>query len=301
MTDPRAFPDEQREVQLRYKNPLREEYHPELSPDFQYKQEHTIFTFRETGAPWHWHRELELFYIEKGTLEYRTPDQTLSFSEGTGGLVNTSVLHRTSLQKECSYVSQKLHIFAPEFLGEKETRIYQRYISPVMRSQIPLFCFRGQENDLVQQVEMIDSSEPGYELRLRNLLSEVLLCCYQKMEEQTEMAEQYKPDEKMLGMMAFVEDHIQEKLSVKEIAASVYISERDCYRKFQKELGETPFQFIQSLRIERACQLLRATELPVGEVAELCGMGASSYFSAVFVRRMGCTPGQYRRQKENRE
>lgn len=290
-----------RDAELSYKNPLREEDHPELSLDFPYKHIVREFDARETGAPWHWHRELELFFIEEGTLEYRTPDQTIPFQKGSGGLVNASVLHRTNLKKDCRYVRQKLHIFAPEFLGGKETGIYQRYTDVVMKSHRSVFVFQEKENELAEELEKLDRKKPGYEIRLRNVLSEILLSCYLKLGEQEERLDPYETDEKMLGMMAFVEDHMQEKLSVKEIAASVYVSERDCYRKFQKALGETPLQFVQSVRLERACQLLGSTKLPIGEIAERCGLGAGSYFIAVFARKMGCTPGEYRRQQKKEE
>lgn len=301
MSDCEGFSSEQRDAELYYKNPLREEEHPELSLDFPYKHIVREFDVRETGAPWHWHRELELFFIEEGTLEYRTPDRTISFPKGTGGLVNASVLHRTNLKEGCRYVRQKIHIFAPEFLGGRETVIYQRYTEAVMKSHRSVFLFHEKENKLAEELENLDRMIPGYEIKLRNSLSELLLSCYLMLNEPGERSVFYEADEKMLGMLAYVEDHMQEKLSVKEVAASVYISERDCYRKFRKALGETPLQFLQSVRLEKACQLLGSTELPIGDVAERCGLGASSYFGAVFAKKMGCTPGEYRRQQKEEE
>ena len=47
------------------------------------------------SVPWHWHKAVELFYMESGALEYHTPKGKLVFPAGSGGFVNSNVLHRT--------------------------------------------------------------------------------------------------------------------------------------------------------------------------------------------------------------
>ena len=136
----------------------------------------------------------------------------------------------------------------------------------------------------------------GYELELRDLLSRIMAACCGMLTEEDMMAPQTAADEKLLGMVAFIEEHMQQKIAVKDIADAVYISERDCYRKFQSGLRETPLQYVQSVRLERACQLLTGTDFSVSEIAAQCGMGDSSYFGVVFLGHTGCTPGQYRKR-----
>ena len=141
----------------------------------------------------------------------------------------------------------------------------------------------------------LSDEDCGYEILLRNLLSEILLECYKMLSEPLSFRHADAADHKLLRMIAFIEEHISEKITVTDVASSVYISDRDCYRRFQKELKETPLQFIQSVRLEKACQLLSQTDLPVSEITCLCGFRDSSYFSSFFSGKMGCTPGSYRR------
>lgn len=287
--------NESNDVTLKYKNPLREESHPELASDFPYKRITRIYDKTETGAPWHWHSELEIFYIEKGVLEYRTPDKVFQFSEGCGGLINSNILHRTKRCDRLSPVIQKIHIFSPAFIAAKGTLIYKKYLSPLIHSKKAVFIFDAAQNTATLQSFQLASNKAGYEIRLQSLLSGVLLGCYEMLPADMPSKAISTTDEKLLGMVAFIEEHLNEKISVKEIAATVYVSERDCYRKFQKELGKTPLQFIQNIRLERACQLLSSTDIPVTDVASLCGLGSSSYFCSVFSSIIGCTPGAYRR------
>lgn len=56
-------------------NESREEKLPDFAPDFLYIAFRVeLDYFRKSSAPWHWHRAVELFYVESGELKYRTPN-----------------------------------------------------------------------------------------------------------------------------------------------------------------------------------------------------------------------------------
>lgn len=81
---------------IQYKNNSKEELFPDFGPDFPYTCSYVEFGLCIGGQiPWHWHKEIELFYIEKGTLEYDTPGGKIVFPEGSGGMVNSNILHST--------------------------------------------------------------------------------------------------------------------------------------------------------------------------------------------------------------
>ena len=81
---------------VEFKNNTREELFPEYSEKFQCISSYAEFnSHKDKFVPWHWHQELELFYVEKGMIEYYTPNSNIVFHEGSGGLVNGNVLHMT--------------------------------------------------------------------------------------------------------------------------------------------------------------------------------------------------------------
>jgi len=116
----------------------KEERLPDFASDFPYIASHADFIGR--FVPWHWHKAVELFYMQSGTLEYYTPKGKKVFPTGSGGLVNSNVLHMTKPQAEGTI--QLLHIFDPSFIaGEQGCRIEQRYITPVIaHSQLELIA-----------------------------------------------------------------------------------------------------------------------------------------------------------------
>ena len=84
---------------LEFQSGSKEEKLPCFSPNFPYiASQAQLDYYKEPYVPWHWHRAIELFYIQSGELKYYTPNKTIVFPAGFGGMVNSHVPHMTSLQ-----------------------------------------------------------------------------------------------------------------------------------------------------------------------------------------------------------
>jgi AraC-like DNA-binding protein len=107
---------------------------------------------------------------------------------------------------------------------------------------------------------------------------------------------------KALGLSAQIESactymdrHLQEPLSIRALAEMTGYAEYYFSRKFKREMGITPAEYMRRKRLERATVLLLTTSLEVGQIAESLCFCSQSYFSDIFRRQYGTTPGQYRR------
>lgn len=87
-----------------------------------------------------------------------------------------------------------------------------------------------------------------------------------------------------------------EPLSIKDLAREVHISPFHLIRQFEAVFGETPNQFRQALRIERARSLLATGHRSVTDVCMEVGFSSLGSFSLLFTRRVGETPSAYRRR-----
>ncbi len=95
-------------------------------------------------------------------------------------------------------------------------------------------------------------------------------------------------------MMRYVQAHFSEKISVSSNAASIPISERECYRLFQNSMGITPIEYLISVRLQNAQSLLMNTNKSILDIALETGFGSSSYFGKIFRSHHRLTPAQYR-------
>ncbi len=93
----------------------------------------------------------------------------------------------------------------------------------------------------------------------------------------------------------FVEANLARPLSLDDIAKATFVSPCHLSRKFKALAGCTITAFIQNRRLEKAADLLRATEESVTEIADQVGFTNPSYFATCFKTARGQTPQQYRK------
>lgn len=90
--------------------------------------------------------------------------------------------------------------------------------------------------------------------------------------------------------------HYNEPAPVAAMARLAGLSERSLARRFQKATGMAPIQYIQTIRIEEAKQMLEATQEPVEAIAQYLGYEDASFFVRLFKRQVRLSPSQYRRK-----
>ena len=87
------------------------------------------------------------------------------------------------------------------------------------------------------------------------------------------------------------------KLNMTFLSEECSISQMQLYRKAKELLQMTPVEYIKTLRMERAEDLLKSTSMSVQEVMYECGFSSKSYFFKEFATKFGCTPGEYRKKR----
>jgi Response regulator containing CheY-like receiver domain and AraC-type DNA-binding domain len=98
----------------------------------------------------------------------------------------------------------------------------------------------------------------------------------------------------ILECAQYIEQHYQEALERDMLAKKFSISSSYFSVLFKKYVGCTPIQYITKVRIEKAMELLKESNLPVSVVALEVGFNDPLYFTRVFSRRVGVTPRQFR-------
>lgn len=98
----------------------------------------------------------------------------------------------------------------------------------------------------------------------------------------------------LANAISYIEDHYLESVSLEQIAQKSDISVRHLNRIFQSYFHTTPMSYLQRLRLDRACTLLKQTKLAITEVSYECGFNDSNYFTRQFTKTFGLSPKAYR-------
>ena len=100
----------------------------------------------------------------------------------------------------------------------------------------------------------------------------------------------------VLQAMDYIDQHLQEPMSVKGIAETVGLSPSYLSTIFKKETGQAVSEYVRTSRIESAKLLLQYTEYSCLEIAEYLCFSSDSHFSRLFKEQTGQTPRQFRKQ-----
>jgi AraC-like DNA-binding protein len=111
-------------------------------------------------------------------------------------------------------------------------------------------------------------------------------------------------DEKLVNT---VKKYIEENMSNPELTvddvithANMGMSKINFYKRLRRATDKTPMEFMRSMRMKRAAQLLRESELNVSEVAYEVGYNNPRYFSIQFKEEYGISPSNYQEKERQK-
>ncbi|MFF7135294.1 GlxA family transcriptional regulator [Streptomyces sp. NPDC008196] len=96
-------------------------------------------------------------------------------------------------------------------------------------------------------------------------------------------------------VLVWMERHLDEEVTVEQLAERAHMSPRTFARRFQQETGTTPYRWILRQRVLLAQRLLEATDETVDAIAGRTGFGTAAALRHQFLRAVGTTPNAYRR------
>ncbi|MFI6641369.1 helix-turn-helix domain-containing protein [Streptomyces sp. NPDC050504] len=97
------------------------------------------------------------------------------------------------------------------------------------------------------------------------------------------------------GVLVWMDQHLDEEVTVEQLAARAHMSPRTFARRFQQETGTTPYRWLLRQRVLLAQRLLETTDETVDAIAVRAGFGTAAALRHQFTRSLGTTPNSYRR------
>jgi len=97
--------------------------------------------------------------------------------------------------------------------------------------------------------------------------------------------------------VTFVRGNFMNRITLEETAARVFLSPAYFSRIFKEEMGENFNAYVSSVRIDAARRLILNETIPLVDISTMVGFEGQSYFSKVFKKIVGVTPGRYRESR----
>lgn len=103
------------------------------------------------------------------------------------------------------------------------------------------------------------------------------------------------PDDTHMRIRSFVASNFTDNIGADDIAMHIHCSASQVFRYTRKYFGMSPANYINSVRLRRAAELLELTHRSIGDIAYAVGFSDMSYFTRLFRQTFGMPPGSYRK------
>lgn len=195
-------------------------------------------------------------------------------------------------------------VMMPEMSG---TELCRRLKKEIQTSHVPVILLTAKTSDQAQ-IEGFEAGADAYISKPFNM--DILLLRIQHLIEQQNQRKKVFKNAIAIDPDNFISSNVDKKLikdalrhieknidnasySVEQLSKDLFMDRTGLYRKLSAIVGQTPSEFMRSVRLKRAAQLL-VEGLPVAEVAAKVGFGTTSYFTKCFQDEFGIKPSQYK-------
>ena len=260
----------------------------------------------ESGSfMWHWHPEIEITYVQKGTMCYKVNHMVYHLKEGDIVFNNSGALHSGTMenQKDCAYIPVTFD--SRLIYGFFQSTVNSKYVDPVIQdSMLPAICIDQSEpwhkpfREYLLRIIDLDEKKPDfYELDITICLQSIwrLLLEHITYEPQASRENSLEYD-RIKKILSYIEENYQNKITLNDIAGHIHLCESECTRLFKRHMNTTLFAFLQEYRIERSLEFLQDDQ-PVSAVADKAEFSDPNYYSKVFAKIKGCSPREYRKHR----
>lgn len=252
----------------------------------------------------HWHDEVEILYVETGTLHLHLNGQMYVLEEGDIIFINSLYIHYMfpSDTKTHYYA----YVFPLNYLSFETNDFTQKSLMEPLINRKYLFPFMIKPDDkpyhellktIMRLIELDKKRDLGYQIRTKSALYELLALLFS--EELFEIPTSDPISEKYEKILSYIDNHFQHDISLESIADYCNMSPSYFCRYFKNNFGKTFVDYLNHLRVEKACVELAETSNSIIRIALDNGFHNISYFNKCFKNIMRLTPSQYRKEMQN--
>lgn len=247
--------------------------------------------------PFHWHREWEILRVLDGSFLIHLDNEQYRAGPGDILLIRGGTLHG-GMPSACVYecLDFDLHgIFRGMDMVKPYLRPFYRQ-TVIPQSRFPAGADREVEELVAALMEAFRGGSCCRELDAVACLSGLFAWICRQGRYTTAPADggDVSRVDRIKSVLEFIEGNYGAGLSLETLAAVVGMNPKYFCRVFRSLTHQSPMDYVNFYRIERAAHLLESTDRSITAVGSECGFTESSYFTKVFKKYKGMTPKEYR-------
>ena len=274
---------------------------PHLNEHFPFR---TLLNDGDILTTPHWHKEQEIIYVKKGTIQMGIGEESFEVKEGefllvAGGRVHYVLASPGSVR--CVYQ------FSDRFFQEMIKDEQELQTLKNLWRDYPAYSGKWREDTAASTRALLDAiyeedqnRAEAYTFAVKGYLCLMVLGLYRNREDAgNERGYEYRVEssrmlEKLDQIFQYVEQHYTRPVTLEEVAGHIGFSTFYFTKFFKKNVGKTFVQFLNEYRIDKAKWILLNEDVGAAELIERIGIGSTKTYYRLFKEIVGMSPGEYK-------
>lgn len=265
------------------------------------------FSNTYTFVPIHWHEEMEITLVKKGSGQHKIDLTPFDVKEGDIILVKPFSLHSIEQVNNDDMIWDTM-VFNLNMLNSALTDgCLIKYFAPIFNNEneLPMIIRIDSpgHDEIYSTIKKIfrcyTNKTYGFELELKSLLFHLFYTIYENklVKEKKSSSISKEVSNKIKSILQFIHENYNKDLTIPEIASTCNFSEYHFMRFFKKYIGMTCIEYINNFRLETASSLLNESDKSIIDISFEVGFNNVSYFNKLFKKKYSITPKEFRKSK----
>lgn len=254
----------------------------------------------------HFHNLLEIGFCHYGDGDLVLEDDYYRFAPGMLSCIPANFLHVTRSDQGVPAFWEYLYIDPEAVLQSVGKQNIQEIRDLLEAINQRAFFIKVEESPLIFSLvrsifEEMQQKQEFYKKTVNGLVY-ALLFAIARHNGKKNIANNIKTSGLQLEKaIAYVEMNYQNNFKILDLATECHMSETHFRRIFQEKMNMTPIEYVNFVRVKKACELIDKTDISMEEVAEKVGFITPSTFNRNFRKIIGTSPYQWKKRPDNHE
>lgn len=254
----------------------------------------------------HFHNYLEVGYCHEGNGSVTLDNEICFFKASMFSIIPPNMCHTTKSESgtrsywEWMYFDierylNNLYKDDPAFVQRLLTRIYRRaYL--LQGKHYPVL------DDIIKNIiREMQNKDKYYQESLKGFIH-VFIIELLRLEGNEEKSKTKKQKAMQItGALDYIRENYFEDIKIGHLAAACNMSESNFRRVFEEAMCMKPVEYVNLIRVQRACELIKKSQLSMSDIAYNVGFSAASTFNRNFKKMLGTSPYQWKQSEDNLE
>lgn len=261
-----------------------------------------------TSFPLHWHDEMEIILVQKGSLEINIDLEVFQAHEGDIVILKPCTLHGFRQLEQYSAVYHTI-LFQMSILNHNVSDACgMKYFIPFLENRYSYPKIISGNDEGIEKIrkclealiQSYKTKDDFFELEIKSQLFQLFHLLFLHTFEKKNIVSGVRSDTiyNVKLILDYISENYMETITIEELAEILHFSPQYFMRFFKKYTKMTCLDYINDYRLNIAARLLLETNKSINEIAAESGLENVSYFNRLFKRKYEMTPREYRKKME---